>query len=326
MSLADLPNQSLEAPKREELIPPPRFDNATFDSYIVDHSIDGQGIAVEQVQAFAKRERKRWYHWGRRDEKPGLYLDGDFGVGKTHLLAAMFHACPGTKTYCSFAEAINLAVIHGPDEAIKILSADLVCIDEFELDDPSNTRLADLLVEGLVKLNSHIAVTSNTVPGELGEGRMAVDKFRSQLVRIADVFEDIHVPGNDYRQRSRLSEHQNPKYWGPDVENFAVESAVSIDMKEFDKLLTGIPIINLRRLAMKLPHLHLHGVVPCADQLIALRLVHAIDKLYDYHCALRVQSDTDLEDLFLPEYRDWAFAKKYRRCSSRLAELCAEES
>lgn len=325
MSLADIPKQSLQAPSRDELIPPPRFDNATFESYLVDENIDGQRTAVETVQAFAQRPRKRWFHWKRRTEKPGLYLDGDFGVGKTHLLAAMFHACTGSKTYCSFAEAINLAVIHGPAEAVNILSADLVCIDEFELDDPSNTRLADLLVEGLISNRSRIAVTSNTVPGELGEGRMAVDKFRSQLVRIANVFEDVHVPGHDYRQRSRLHEHQNPKNWGPEVSGFD-QANTSIDMHDFDKILVDIPIINLRRLAINVPQLHLCNVQPCADQLIALRLVHAIDKLYDYHCQLRVQSDINLEDLFLPEYRDWAFAKKYRRCSSRLAELCAEDT
>ena len=325
MTLDDLPNQMLEAPSREELIPPPRFSHATFDSYVIDQSIDGQADAVQQIKDFSSLPRKRWFHWSRRQEKPGLYLDGDFGVGKTHLLAAMFHACPGSKTYCSFAEAVSLAVIHGPESAVEILSADLVCIDEFELDDPSNTRLIDLLIDGLVKNGSRIAVTSNTVPGELGEGRMAVDKFRAQLVRIADVFSDVHVPGHDFRQRKRLSEHQNPRFWGPDTPAFEDDEQHTMTMEAFDALLVNIPVVNLRRLAVRLPALILTDVTACADQLIALRFVHAIDKLYDYRSKLRVQSTINLEDLFLEEYRDWAFAKKYRRCSSRLAELCSEE-
>ena len=94
-------------------------------------------------------------------------------------------------------------------------------------------------------------------------------------------------------------------------------------MEEFDKLLLDIPIINLRRLAKTMRRLYLTDVVPCKDQLVAMRFVHVIDKLYDYQSDVRIQSDILLDDIFLPEYRDWAFAKKYRRCTSRLSELCS---
>ena len=33
----------------------------------------------------------------RRSALPGIYLDGGFGVGKTHLLAALWHAAPGAQ-------------------------------------------------------------------------------------------------------------------------------------------------------------------------------------------------------------------------------------
>ena len=85
-----------------------------------------------------------------------LYLDGGFGVGKTHLLAASFHAAPGDRRYLSFAEAVGLAVVQGPDATIDLLTSDLVCIDEFELDDPSNTRLIDLVLEGLIRRGTRI--------------------------------------------------------------------------------------------------------------------------------------------------------------------------
>lgn len=321
MQLGDIQAALLRPPQRDELFPPPRFAEASFDSYVVDQTIDGQSAAVTGIQAFTAQAPRRWWHWKR--SKPGLYIDGDFGVGKTHLLAAMFHANSGSGTFCSFAEAISLAVILGPDQAVERLAADLVCIDEFELDDPSNTRMADLLVHGLVQRGSKIAVTSNTVPGELGAGRLSVDKFRDQLIRIAAAFEDIHVPGHDYRQRMRPAPHANPVYWAPDTPDFEIEAA-QFSMQEFDELLSTVPIINLRRLAQQLPRLMLHSIVPCSDQLIALRLVHAIDALYNQKSLLRVRSEIDLEDLFLPEYRDWAFAKKYRRCTSRLAEICSD--
>ncbi len=326
MNLSDLHAQLLAPPTREELVPPPRFQTSSFASYHIDQQIDGLAAVVSQIHAFAQQRARRWWQWSRRSEKPGLYLDGDFGVGKTHLLAAMFHANPGSGTYCSFAEAISLAIVQGPEQAVKTLAADLVCIDEFELDDPSNTRLADLLVDGLIKAGCRIAVTSNTVPGELGQGRMSVDKFRDQLVRIATAFQDVHVPGHDYRQRARPAPHKNPHFWAQDCPAFPQQEALSLSMEELDSFLITIPIINLRRVAQQIPYLYIRDLVPCKDQLIGLRLVHIVDKLYDFKSQLRVQTDIDLEDLFLPEYRDWAFAKKYRRCSSRLAELCADLS
>jgi cell division protein ZapE len=127
----------LYPPARSELVPPPRFKNATFESYLIDERISGLGEAVASIKAFALQSPSRWWHWQRR--KPGLYIDGDFGVGKTHLLAAMFHANIGSVTFCSFAEAISLAILLTPAQAVERLAADLVCIDEFELDDPSNT-------------------------------------------------------------------------------------------------------------------------------------------------------------------------------------------
>ena len=34
----------------------------------------------------------------------GAYLDGGFGVGKTHLLASLWHAVPGPKSFGTFVE------------------------------------------------------------------------------------------------------------------------------------------------------------------------------------------------------------------------------
>lgn len=321
-----LQSQLLARPQQQDLVPPPRFTGKTFESYQRDPSIHGQDFALQAIIDFATAGPVKWWQLSRRTEKRGLYLDGDFGVGKTHLLAAMYHASTGSKTYLSFAEAISLCIVLGPEPASDSIAADLVCIDEFELDDPSNTRLADLLVYNLTQRGCRIAVTSNTVPGELGQGRMAVDKFRNQLVRIADTFADVHVPGYDYRQKNRTTTDDNPAYWNSTVIDFSQQGDgyYRFSMAEFDKLLINIPIINLRRLAQNIRRLYLTDVQPCTDQLVALRFVHAIDKLYDYQSQLRIQSDITLEDIFLAEYRDWAFAKKYRRCTSRLNELCSE--
>ena len=68
------------------------------------------------------------------------------------------------------------------------------------------------------------------------------------------------------------------------------------------------------------------GLTTIADQAIALRLVHFVDKLYDQEVRLTISTRDRLSlgDLFSPTYRHGGYEKKYRRCLSRLHELIAE--
>ncbi|GAA3358221.1 hypothetical protein GCM10017744_031910 [Streptomyces antimycoticus] len=89
-----------------EMVPPPRFATVSFDNYITDPGQPSQAEAVDALRGFAGRldggaaaKRGRRRHWFRREAKPaasggprGMYLDGGYGVGKTHLLASLWHA------------------------------------------------------------------------------------------------------------------------------------------------------------------------------------------------------------------------------------------
>jgi len=318
----------LQAPTTaDELRPPPRFIDKTFSDYRVDTSIAGQSEAIDSICGFVAAGPRRFWQLHRRRERSGLYLDGDFGVGKTHLLAASWNAQGHDRRYLSFAEAISLVVLRGLDAAIELLAAELVCIDEFELDDPSNTRLADLLLDSLGKRGSRIMVTSNTVPGELGAGRLFVDQFRRQLQRVAKIFDDVHVPGHDYRQRERRSNDERLPGWGPDIEAWkdTDEYALCCTADELDELLRDVPVLNLRRLAAIVSRVSITRLDCFDDQLQALRFVHLIDRLYEWRVPLRVRASCRIEELFAPSYRELGFAKKYRRCQSRLVELCGSD-
>ena len=71
-------------------------------------------------------------------------------------------------------------------ECIELL-ADyvVVCIDEFELDDPGNTTLISRLLSQLVERGVSIAATSNTLPEQLGEGRFAAQDFLREINTLA---------------------------------------------------------------------------------------------------------------------------------------------
>ena len=80
----------------------------------------------------------------------GLYLDGGYGVGKTHLLASLWHNAPGPKLFATFVELTHLVGALGFHDAVATLSSyTLVCVDEFELDDPGDTVLVSTLLTRL---------------------------------------------------------------------------------------------------------------------------------------------------------------------------------
>src|SRR5580693_6583649 len=183
-----------------ELTPPPTFADASFASYHPDPAEPTQSAAVAACQRFCERvvERRagRKKLFGRRVVLPGvgLYLDGGFGVGKTHLLAAAYRALPHDavhpKGLATFMELTQLAGVFGFVECIELLADyTLLCIDEFELDDTGNTTLISRLLSQLVERGVSVAATSNTLPEQLGEGRFAAQDFLREINTLAAIFD-----------------------------------------------------------------------------------------------------------------------------------------
>src|SRR5699024_2179903 len=81
----------------------------------------------------------------------------------------------------------------------------LVCVDEFELDDPGDTVLMSRLMRELTDAGVKIIATSNTLPGSLGEGRFAAQDFLREIQALADQFEVYRIDGQDYRHRALSS-------------------------------------------------------------------------------------------------------------------------
>ncbi|MBC7375191.1 MAG: cell division protein ZapE, partial [Frankiales bacterium] len=94
------------------LVPPPRFDDARFETYLPAPGQPSQAGAVRLLQSFAGRltppPRRLFGRTRLPEARPGVYLDGGFGVGKTHLLASLWHQAPGPKAYGTFVELTHL--------------------------------------------------------------------------------------------------------------------------------------------------------------------------------------------------------------------------
>ena len=309
------------------LVPPRQFTTATIESYRPDPDYASQAEAVEAVRTFTAGWNggpKRGLFRSKKTpaSRPGIYLDGGFGVGKTHLLAALWHVAPGRKYFGTFIEYTALVGALGYAPAIRLLTgASLICIDEFELDDPGDTRLMTRLLSELVATGTRIAATSNTPPLALGEGRFAAQDFLREIDALAERFETIRIDGLDYRRR--------------DVEGHAVsldDARVSATLAgltgtitddDFSDVLVHLASVHPSRyvgLVEGIDAVGLRSVRVFGNQTDALRFVAFVDRLYDARVRI-VASGLPLDQVFAEDMLAGGYRKKYLRATSRLVAL-----
>nr|WSZ99127.1 cell division protein ZapE [Streptomyces sp. NBC_00857] len=329
-----------------EMVPPPRFDSVRFDTYVPDPNQPSQPEAVTVLSDFAAglggshaarngkgqgpgQAKKRWF--ARKPQAPtgprGVYLDGGYGVGKTHLLASLWHATPAApelKAFGTFVELTNLVGALGFQQTVRTLSGHrLLCIDEFELDDPGDTVLVSSLLGRLVDAGVALAATSNTLPGKLGEGRFAAADFLREIQGLSAQFRPLRIDGEDYRHRG-LPEAP-PPYTDEQVTKaaYATEGA-SLD--DFPGLLDHLATVHPSRygaLTDGLRAVCLTDVSPVPDQSTALRLVVLADRLYDREVPV-LASGLPFDRLFGEEMLNGGYRKKYFRAISRLTALARD--
>lgn len=316
------------------LYPSHRFENVSFNSYIPDPAQPSQAAAVVKLEEFASRIGKSQSKGLRKlfsSNKPrgaaGIYLDGGFGVGKTHLLASLWHASPGPKAFGTFVEYTNLVGALSFQKTVEALKGyALVCIDEFELDDPGDTVLMSRLMRELADAGVKLAATSNTLPGALGEGRFAAVDFQREIQVLSEQFDVVRIDGEDFRHRGlptpptpvaddQLDEQVHARFAGKTVavDDFGtlMNHLASIHPSRYRQLLAGVDAVAW------------HNVQTITEQNVALRFVVLADRLYDKDIPI-LNSGAPLDQLFTEEMMSGGYLKKYFRAVSRLTALARE--
>lgn len=318
----------------EELVaamtPPPRFDAVRLDTYIPNPAEPSQAAAVEACRAFVDRvaggKRRGLFGRKRDTQLPGIYLDGGFGVGKTHLLASMWHAAPAPSGYATFTELTNLVGALGFAATVRRLSGfRLLAIDEFELDDPGDTMLVTRLLTELTDAGVFVAATSNTLPDKLGEGRFAAEDFLREIHALSARFATVRVDGPDYRHRNAPDA---PAPSGGTELVAAAEATAGATLDDFGALCEHLAAVHPSRYGMLVDGVgavYLSGLVPAPDQAVALRLVALVDRLYDRAVPVGVSGEP-VSALFGEEMLRGGYRKKYLRALSRLVALAREEN
>ncbi|MFG2450933.1 cell division protein ZapE [Streptomyces sp. NPDC048512] len=323
-----------------EMVPPPRFDSVRFATYIPDPNQPSQTEAVGVLETFAAGlggahalggPKRKLFGFGKAPKTPagprGVYLDGGYGVGKTHLLASLWHATPAEpalKAFGTFVELTNLVGALGFQKTVQTLSGHrLLCIDEFELDDPGDTVLVSTLLGKLVDAGVALAATSNTLPGKLGEGRFASADFLREIQGLSAHFRPLRIDGEDYRHRglpeapAPFSEEQVTKA------AYATEGASLDDFPHLLKHLARVHPSRYGALTDGIAAVCLTDVRPVPDQSTALRLVVLADRLYDREVPV-LASGEPFDQLFSEEMLNGGYRKKYFRAISRLTALARD--
>jgi cell division protein ZapE len=314
-----------------ELVPPPRFAHARFATYLPDAAEPSQSAARDLLAGrvhtwsgggkSARRGLLRRSSSGSAEGR-GVYLDGGYGVGKTHLLASLWHETEGPKVYGTFVEYTNLvgALGFGPTVA-HLATQRLVCIDEFELDDPGDTVLVSTLLTRLAEAGVQLAATSNTLPGQLGEGRFAAADFLREIQGLAARFTAVRIDGRDYRRRDGAGAPE--PLADATVRGYAEIDGDNRFADDFDALVKHLSTLHPSRYGALLDgvaSLSLLGVRPIEDQNAALRFVVFVDRLYDRSIPV-LASGAAADQLFAPDLLTGGYRKKYLRAISRLISL-----
>ncbi len=316
-------------------VPPPRLAETRFGDYRSDPRHPSQAAAVRRLRELTAELRAeaggglRQRFFGGRRGGSGVYLDGGFGVGKTHLLAALWHEAPSPSAYLSFDElvhTIGLLGVVGAREAFR--GRRLVAVDEWELDDPGNLKMALAFLRGALADGVCVATTSNTIPDELWRGRFAQKSFRAEIEELSSAFEVLEIAGDDYRHR-RFEADPDRTYFLDDARMERVASSVSDHalIENFPALLAalgGVHPLRYGELVASIDELLVRGLAPITSVHDGLRWAYFVAKLYDRAVLLAMTSTIALGELFPRHLLIGAYGKKFARCLTHLEEMLGE--
>ena len=318
VKIEDLDSQVTVSELLAELVPPAEFAKVSFDSYIPDQRFQSQAEARKFSSSFANSIGKR------SATNLGIYLDGGFGVGKTHLLASIYFNSGKKSAFGAFLAYTSIIGYLGFAQALEQFSKyDLLCIDEFELDDPGDTMIMSRFLKELAAKGVRFAATSNTPPAALGEGRFAAENFQLEIKSVSDRFQMVRIDGDDYRHRDSNFEF---RALGPtevqEFENRTGNMTLSVGFNELLSYLGSIHQSRYAKVSEQFDSVLLTNVRLINDQFEGIRFVSFIDRCYEAGVALAF-TGLNLSDVFREDHLQGAYRKKYLRCLSRLAAMCS---
>lgn len=331
----------------DSLRPPERFADARFATYETPTS--SQARALDIARSFAAHLQEsdslgerllRALSLTTAPDRPGLYFVGPVGTGKTHLIAAIYHALhPAVPCAYLHSSALFRSTAR-PDRFATALAArcDVLCLDEVEIDDPANEVRLVRVLHALDDHGVRLLATSNVEPEQFMSNRMSSGRFERFLQKeFAKRYRLVYVGGDDFRSRAPNGPAERGTGWiGADD-----EATVALRQAYEDASGTArwMSFEALRGASRTTAHSTLMDRLAAYDDLFvadiaihstddALRLLRVIDDLYTrpdaprFHFSARQPPSAwfRVEDQGAGIAGD--IAEKFTRTTSRLQALC----
>ncbi len=324
---------------------PARYAHTTFTRYLAqtpsqEHALAETRWLAEQVRAATPL--RRWLKKVRGLPPvgvKGLYLVGPVGTGKTHLLAALYHALhPGIPCTFMTARALFRSTLTPEQDALRLSRAcRVLLLDEVEIDDPANEARLILTLKALARRGVVVVATSNVEPEKFLAVTYGGDRFRRFLMEeFREDYLVVLVGGDDYRRTLQREGHA----WvgAPDVTREAMRHVYEhhpeprrwLEFSTFRALSTSTEHTALVRELGQASGLFVSNIVIDGTD-DALRLLRLVDDLYLLPSppVLYFTSVAAPEAWFTPERlhgsMEKGIAEKFSRTVSRLHALCTIE-
>lgn len=315
----------------------------------------------------ASSSLKKWAEKLFSQEKKiihGVYLWGSVGVGKTWLMDIFFESLPIQRKlrmhFHRFMQFVHqeLTQLQGQKNPLKIVAkhfaakADIICFDEFLVNDIVDAMLLANLLAALFDENITLVTTANVEPDLLYRNGLQRSRFLPAITLIKNNLETIHLPTLiDYRVQTHEKigsyffpiNDENQKQFqagfeklthGREMtrENLYIERRLIQTEKLFDGIvwfdfqkLCSVPRSQLDYLeiAERFHTVFLSGIpkIRSDESNTARYLINLIDIFYDKHVRLIILSAVPLDEI----YMEGKLIFEFRRTRSRLNEMQSEE-
>lgn len=297
----------------------------------------------------------------------GLYFWGGVGRGKSWIIDSFYNSLTFTNKrrihFHPFMQAIHeqLKDLPKTPDPLPILAKQmaqefqLLCIDEFHVQDITDAMLLAGLLEALFSEGVILVTTSNIAPDDLYKNGLQRDSFLPAIkliqqntltfelnnetdyrTLILDKEGCYHLPVNQYNQYMmeqhyiKISQNAPVRIHSIEINKrqiqvFAVNHASnkhphSIVWFEFDALCnTARSNSDYLSIARQYPTILVSNIYIMGEQKddVAKRFVHLIDALYDNHCTLVINAEAEPDKL----YHGRRLKKSFLRTASRLKEM-----
>lgn len=305
----------------------------------------------QQLQQRVKRGRlQTWLH-GKQSIK-GLYVWGSVGIGKTHMMDLFYQSLITTRKcryhFHHFMQLMQqrLHVLQHQKNPIDRIVADfakeydLLCLDEFIVDDIADATILAELLNALFKYKIVFVTTSNTLPDKLYWRGLARDNFLPAIALIKQHMQIFHLQSeHDYRLQQHLNLRENNANLLAEFKRLAKydikwDDAISINNRSimtvahsrhlawFDfNVLCHAPrhSSDYYELAQRYKVILLNNVPQIAPtQHNSVKyLINLVDTLYDANVKLIISTVGSIDEI----YRAGKLHDEFQRTRSRLIEM-----